>query len=272
MKPIMIIAAAALLLAFSGCEERLLQVESYPPSAPKGLQAYALDKTVELTWYGIDAEDLDCYNIYWSFTPNGGYEYLGSTKNDYYFDRGVTNGTTYYYKISACDWNGNESALSKNYSFATPRPEGIDVGMKNFRSEPELAGYDFSSNSVGPYDDKYTDIYFEYYGGISYLDVWDDTEIQDMGYTDGIDEIAQSPTRGWSPTKDVQAIAGHTYVVRTWDDHYAKIRVISVSASGIIFDWAYQTQTGNSFLKISGDADRGTLCQGAGPSTRPRPK
>ena len=41
---------------------------------------------------------------------------------------------------------------------------------------------------------------------------------------------------------------GHCYVVWTRDDHYAKFRVSGLSSSQAIFEWAYQTDTGNPEL------------------------
>ena len=93
------------------------------------------------------------------------------------------------------------------------------------------------------------------------MDVWDDSDIQDMGYTTSLDEIQVAPESGWSPTKDVRLISGHTYVVWTWDDHFAKFRVSSISPQRVVFDWAYQLRGGNPFLKrgMRSVAERGPL-------------
>jgi hypothetical protein len=72
-----------------------------------------------------------------------------------------------------------------------------------------------------------------------------------MGYTSSLDDISKSPTEGWAPSKSAEAILGHTYVIWTRHDNYAKIRVTSVSASSITFDWAYQTAKGNIELKVA---------------------
>ncbi|MBA4313372.1 MAG: hypothetical protein C0417_12175 [Chlorobiaceae bacterium] len=264
MRTIIVILSAIVTFTYIGCEDHFLQVENNPPLSPKGLYAFAADGYVELSWLANGEDDLDGYNIFVSASPSGQFQYIGSTKNEVYIDRGAKNGITYYYKLSAYDFSGNESVLSKGYAYATPRPEGFDVNLKNYRDTPNMAGYDFSSNTIGPYDDQYTDLFFEYYDGIYYFDVWNDTEIQDMGYTSSLDEIVKSPTRGWSPTGDVRLIAGHTYVLRTWDYHYAKVRVISLSANQVVFDWAYQLQSDNTFLKKNLANERGKLIAGKG--------
>ncbi|MEO0156993.1 MAG: hypothetical protein ABIL07_07755, partial [candidate division WOR-3 bacterium] len=68
------------------------------------------------------------------------------------------------------------------------------------------------------------------------------------GYTASFDEIGYAPDDGWSPTGIVEAIVGHTYVIWTWDNHFAKIRVASLKPGYVIFDWAYQVDPGNPEL------------------------
>ncbi len=86
---------------------------------------------------------------------------------------------------------------------------------------------------------------------LMYMDVRTDTDIQDMGATESILDIGAAPSDGWSPTHDVQLRVGHTYVVWTWDDHFAKFRVHSLSQSRVVFDWAYQTKPSTKLLKRS---------------------
>ncbi|MBI5476946.1 MAG: hypothetical protein HY964_09465 [Ignavibacteriales bacterium] len=253
-----------ILILFVGCDDRILYQENNSPLPPKGLSAFALDNNVEISWLPNGEGDINGYNVFVSTSLNGKYQFIGSVKDEIFYDRGAKNGITYYYKVSAYDLDGFESPLSRENVFATPRPEGFNVVLENYRNQPGLAGYDFSTNTVGLYNDLYTDIYFEYYNGGYYMVVWNDTEIQDMGYTASLDDIIKSPTRGWSPTKDVRLILGHTYVIQTWDYHYAKIRLISSSQDEVSFDWAYQLQAENSFLKVDRKSSRNRLIPGKG--------
>ena len=55
---------------------------------------------------------------------------------------------------------------------------------------------------------------------------------------------------GWSPTRDAHVIAGHTYVIWTADDHYAKMRVLQFNTNGTVsLKWGYQVDQGNLQLK-----------------------
>jgi hypothetical protein len=89
-----------------------------------------------------------------------------------------------------------------------------------------------------------------------------------MGYTSSILDIPEAPDRGWSPTGDVRVIAGHTYVIWTWDDHYAKIRVTSVTGSRVVFDWTYQLQPANPRLKRVASDTRTILSSRSGLASR----
>jgi len=244
------ITIAMLGLALVGCEN-FSEVDTTPPAAPRGIRTVSLDNAVEISWLENTEPDIDGYKIWVSDSYDGEYQLIGTTNNTKFLDADANNGATYFYALSAFDFDGNESELSADVIYDTPRPEGYNVQIYNFRTTPSIAGYDFSTNSIGLYDDEFTDFFFEYFEGRHYLNVWNDTDIQDMGYSSNLDEISVSPTQGWSPAKSVEAIVGHTYVIWTWDDHYAKVRVTEVNLSRVTFDWAYQTAKSNPELKRS---------------------
>jgi len=251
----------------AGCQMPSSHRDTNPPSAPKGIYTATGDNLVEIVWFSNPEPDVAGYNVFVSTSYFGRYDLIGSTGSTQFIDYGARNGQTYFYAVSAFDFAGNESDLSKDIAYDTPRPEGYSVVLNDYRVRPNLAGYDFSTYSVGQYNDDFTDIFFEYYNGTYYMDVWEDTDIQDMGYTNSLYDIAEAPEGGWSPTKDARLILGHTYVVWTWDDHYAKFRVTSLSSSRVVFDWAYQLQKGNIRLKTS-PHERKPLELGAGAKER----
>ena len=268
MKRIIFIIELVLLSFTIGCETEIFVPDTTPPSSPKGLYAVARDNQVNLYWDYNRESDVQGYDIYISSYYSGRYELIGSTHGNYFYDKGAVNGKTYYYAVAAFDNSENESDLSRDVAYATPRPEGLDVILTDFRTRPSTAGYDFSTYSVGNYNDQYTDVFFEYYNGVYYMDVWDDTDIKDMGYTNSLYDIEVAPASGWSTTKDVLLTVGKTYVVWTLDDHYAKLRVISLSSSRVVFDWTYQLQKGNPSLKRTVSEGRLELKLGPGASNR----
>jgi len=259
MKTILVVLGACLII---GCEP--VEVDRTPPAAPRGVRTVSLDDAIEIQWLENTEADVEGYNVWRSSRYEGPYTLRGSTSDITFIDNSANNGVTYYYALSAYDFEGNESALTKDVIYDTPRPEGYAVLLYDFQTSPSVAGYDFSTYSVGPYNDSFTDVFFENFSGRHYLDVWNDTDIQDMGYTKDLDEISVAPVSGWAPSKSAEAIVGHTYVVCTEDDHYAKIRVKEVTNARVVFDWAYQTAQGNPELKRDNSKKKGR-----GPLTRP---
>ena len=74
-----------------------------------------------------------------------------------------------------------------------------------------------------------------------------DTQIQDAGYVALVD-VDYGPPAGWSSDGVVEAIPGHSYILLTRDNHYAKFEVNSRSAADIVIDWAYQIDPDNPEL------------------------
>ena len=245
----------------AGCESDTAPPDT-PPFPPVGIVSEGRDGFVRISWLRNQEPDMAVYRIWVSPAFDGPYVQIGETPNTTFSDYGATNGISAYYGVTAVDAAGHMSELSTDIVYDTPRPEGSGVILPNYLIDPSRAGYDFSTYSVGPYNDEFTDVFFEAVGGEFTMVVWDDTEIQDMGYTASLNDIVEAPPAGWSPTGDVRLILGHTYVVKTWDNHYAKVRVISLADIRVSFDWAYQLQAGNPRLKPAGI--RGPLRPSAG--------
>jgi hypothetical protein len=215
-----IFTVSLIVLSFSvGCETDFFTPDLTPPRPPTGLQALALDNQVNLDWYLSRDADIAGYNVYVSSSYSGKYILIGSTHNNYFKDIDAVNGTTYYYAVTAYDESNNESDLSRDAVYATPRPEGFDVIITDYRTQPSTAGYDFSTNSILRFDNLATDMFFENYNGQYYMDVWDNADIKDMGFTNSFDDITVAPLSGWSTTKDALLAVGKTCVVWTYDDH-----------------------------------------------------
>ncbi|HUV75973.1 MAG TPA: fibronectin type III domain-containing protein, partial [Dehalococcoidales bacterium] len=91
-----------------------------PPAAPTGLGATPGNTTAELGWNDNLEADLDSYNVYRSLTSGSGYSQISdNVSTSAYTDTGLTNGTTYYYVVTAVDLGSNESDQSDEAS-ATP--------------------------------------------------------------------------------------------------------------------------------------------------------
>jgi len=254
-KLIKITLTAFLLISFQNCdvyESYYYEVDVIPPNPPTAINVFNGDNRVDLYWNENKEPDLAGYNIFYSDSYDGKYYLIGSSAYAEFIDYDAVNGETYYYAVTAYDFNGNESDLSRDVIYSTPRPEGYNQAVFDYRNFPNNSGYAFSLYSVVAYDNIDVDFFFENYQGDFYLNVYDDTDIQDMGPTTDIYDIPFAPISGWSTTKDALAFQGHTYVFWTWDNHFAKIRISSITNERMVFDWAYQLVEGETMLKRSG--------------------
>jgi hypothetical protein len=167
----------------------------------------------------------------------------------------LPNGVTEYFAVAAYDRAGNESELSREDVFDTPRPAGFGLVLSDYVASPATSGYDFSAYAVVPFDNPNVDIVFGYNGTIFRMFApFTDTDLQDAGYTVSLDEVDYSPLSGWSRDGTVELIEGHSYVVRitnSIETHYAKFRVVALSASPprTVLDWAYQIDPDNRELR-----------------------
>lgn len=246
-KIILTIALFGIATFFTSCDVN--DYDYTPPSPPRGVTVFNGDNRVDITWNANRESDLAGYNVYYSYTYNGKYTLIGSTYDNYFIDDEAVNGNKYYYAVTAYDVNGNESELSTDVAYSTPRPEGFNETIFDYLRFPNTSGFSFFDYTTVPYDDQYSDFFFENYNGTYYLDVWDDTDIQDLGPTNDIYDIPYAPVDGWSATKDAFAIVGHTYVIWTFDNHYAKVRIKNITSDRVVFDWAFQLVSGETQLK-----------------------
>ncbi|NWF91022.1 MAG: hypothetical protein HXY50_16370 [Ignavibacteriaceae bacterium] len=250
-KLLLSIVLMIIILSLNSCDfhDPFYHIDNQPPSPPTGIAVLNGDNVVDISWFHNYENDVAGYNVYYSYEYDGKYTMIGSTNDNYFVDYGANNGVTYYYAVTAYDYNNNESELSYDVVYSTPRPEGFNQAIFDFNRFPQNSGYSFSKYLVVPYNSDNSDVFFENYNGTYYLDVWDDTDIQDMGYTQSIYDIPYAPVNGWSESKDAIASVGHTYVIWTWNNHFAKIRVKSITNDRIVFDWAYQLVEGEAQLK-----------------------
>ncbi len=256
MRALIITGIALLALIMTGCEKETTRYIEVPvtvdkaPAVPQGVYSITGDQAVYIYWLPVQDDDLAYYRVWWS-PDDDLYELMGTTTDEYYIDNDVDNGVTYFYAVSAVDDAGNESALSYETVFDTPRPDGVTL-LTDFNQVSATSGFDFSARARVPYNSIAADIYLEYddFLGTFFINVGDiNTDIQDMGFTYDFDDIGYSPDSGWSAVGWSEVIPDHTYIIWTNNNHFAKIRAININGtSSVEFQWAYQTAIGNPEL------------------------
>ncbi len=146
-------------------------VDDGPPAAPEKLSAVQGDSVVWLNWYDNIEPDIVGYSVERSITDGGPYTVIATgLEMPAYTDNAVTNGTDYYYVVTAVDIDGNESSYSSEAT-ATPTAGSDDIapsiptnlivvsgaGQVTLdwydNTEADLEGYNVkrSTESDGPY-------------------------------------------------------------------------------------------------------------------------
>ena len=258
MRTILGLVLGTLLIA--GCRDDTVAPRP-APAAPRGLHSVTGDHEVFLSWLSNTERNITGYRVY--VGDCGGttcpYDPIGATTSTSFTATGLTDGQTRYFAVSAVNADGRESDLSYDVIFDTPRPEGTGLTLTNYLSDSLHAGYDFSDYTVRSYTSTLTDIFYGTSGSTALMIApFSDTEIQDAGYATSLDGVDFAPTAGGSPSGTVELIAGHCYVVWTHDDHYAKFRVVSLTSSRVVVDWAYQVAAGNRELRAQPEPQAGT--------------
>ena len=234
-----------------------------PPFPPDGVFSITGDGQVEICWNANWEEDLAGYAVYRDDNNDGYYDWLADVGPDVtcYVDRDVNNGDTYDYAVLAFDTRNQESELSYEDVFDTPRPEGFNVVLSDYLGQnPDASGWDFENRTVQSWDSTTTDIYFgtltdqQTASDVSYIFTAAGVDIQDYGYMENAEEfrvyVDWAPTQGWTNLGRVEAVVQHAYIVRTTDGgvNYAKIWLKSVTNSQVTLDWAYQEVEDNQEL------------------------
>jgi subtilisin family serine protease len=105
-----------------------------PPPAPTGLLATAGNAKVTLTWNA--SAGAASYSVRRSTTPGSGYTTVGTPSTNSYTDTSVTNGTPYYYVVTATNsagtsGNSNEASATPVVPPPPPAPTGLTATPGN---------------------------------------------------------------------------------------------------------------------------------------------
>jgi fibronectin type 3 domain-containing protein len=246
-----------------------IATDSVPPSAPTGLTATAGDTRVYLDWDDNSESDLWGYNVYRSTSNGTGYAKVNPSPimDSNYTDTGRTNGTTYYYVVTAADAGNNESSYS-NQAYATPQemapevPTGLTAtagefrvvldwddnddydfaGYKVYRSLTQGSGYSPVGGAGNLTSSNFTDTGLT--PGVTYYYVVTafDTKSNESNYSA---EVYAVPTNNppAAPT-GLDATAGDKQVSLDWNDN------TEVDLAG--YNVYRSTTSGSGYVKING--------------------
>ncbi len=135
--------AFSLLFLLFGCERptNITNVDDgIPPAVPSGLSVYfAGDGEVILDWLNNTEPDFKGYNIYRS-TDDSVFKFIYFTKDNIFYNDTLSYDTIYYYRLTAIDIWGRESAASLTVSaqpinkYQPHIPKFVNINARNWQN------------------------------------------------------------------------------------------------------------------------------------------
>lgn len=111
-----------------------IRIDTTPPAPPQRIKAIPGDGVIHLSWSSPADSDLAGYRVYRSDRPLSGFAEVGMTEHATFRDMGLPNLQTVYYRVSAVDTAGNESAPSETVA-AMAIPPGPTVARGEITGE-----------------------------------------------------------------------------------------------------------------------------------------
>ena len=241
-----------------------------PPAVPVQVRAIALDDANYVRWdpNARDASDFSHYRV-WLWSEGESY-LLGETDSEGFLDLLAQNGFTYSYFVTSVDLEGHESDGSQAGD-GTPRPDFTSEWVYDHFSAPGSSGFRFQetedANPIVHGSDASRHFRLEVDDAGWWLVPGPNTSVYPSGFLTtalkcgvaadaGCEALDVAPTSGYV-AQDVGLAPQSTYVMRVLGDdgqpRYGAIRVQLLGFDGedrpiMIFDWAYQLQSGNPNL------------------------
>jgi subtilisin family serine protease len=242
-------------------DDVLVTARDVPPAAPQGLTATPGDARVDLDWNDNTDTDLAGYTVYRTLDPPGAgsrsWASVGSPTTSVFTDQGLTNATTYYYRVTALDIAGNESDPSAEAS-AMPRrtsssfsPVQISIAKGRSLGDP-LA-------NVATSDDKYFRIDSTAAGKNHFVD-WFGSFTVDVG---PIRAITITYEGSWSVVNEQQDLYVRNWVSGAWDP----VSTTTTSSSDATVTWStinpnlYRSNNGEIRVRILSKARTPMTCR-----------
>jgi hypothetical protein len=236
--------------------------------APQSLTSVTLNGAVQLQWdqnaIEADPEMFDYYRVYStpatasrSCDPNG-WSLEGTTVSDGFLSRNLPNGVTVCFAVSAISRDGHESLWSAVRE-DTPRFDARALVLDASDVRRATSGFRLMSSATGPFGAIVTDtttgadlvLERRSDGALWFRAARAESRVMQYGLSpvSELTSLDRAPLTGYGDAAKVAA--GYGYVVRIqYPDglRYAAIRVVHVGTDYVVFDFAFQNQSGNGEL------------------------
>ena len=234
--------------------------------APEALASVTLNGGVQLQWdqnaYEADPQLFDFYRVYsTSAGPQGcdesDWALEGTTVSDGFVSRNLPNGVTRCFAVSAISLDGHESLWS-NVRQDTPRFDARSIVIDASDVRRLSSGFVFRPSggaSFGAIVSDTTpgaDVVLERRAdGLWFRAARQESRVTQYGVApvSELTSIDRAPATGYVDAARVLAGYGYVFRIQYSDGiRYAAMRVVHVSADYVLFDFAFQNQSGNGEL------------------------
>ena len=236
--------------------------------APRSLTSITLNGAVQLVWdrnaYDEAPELFDFYRVYstsWTAAQgcvSSGWALEGTTVSDGFLARNLTNGTTQCFAVSAISRDGHESIWS-NVRQDTPRFDARSIVLDAQDVHRGSSGFVFmpttASGVLGSVVSDTTpgaDVVLERRSdGLWFRAARTESRVAQYGVTpvSELSSIDRAPVSGYVDAARVSAGFGYVFRVQYADGtRYAAVRVVHVATDYVVFDFAFQSQSGSPEL------------------------
>ncbi|MCX6355238.1 MAG: 6-bladed beta-propeller [Candidatus Aureabacteria bacterium] len=124
-------------------------VRFYAPFPPAGISGEAWVRECRISWKPNEEPDLKEYRVYRAEKAEGPYTLIANTRKTEWVDKGLGDGTEYYYRIAALDITNLESNQSEPISVSTRgRPALGSIQVKE-NVEVKRSAFSWSENEEG---------------------------------------------------------------------------------------------------------------------------
>lgn len=245
-----------------------IDLQSHLP-APQGLASISLNRAVQLSWSSnaVDAsiQTFDHYRVY-STAYDGSrgvctsdWVLEGTTVSDGFLAGNLTNGVSRCFAVSAVTHDGHETQWSDAH-LDTPRYDAQNVLVYATLARTDSSAFIFSDDTtrtfgvVAPVTRRDVDFTIVRRPDNSLWITPAQASVSVATFGTGpvpaLTSVDRAPSTGYANTA-VQAVPGRAYVfkiVKADGTHFGAIRVGFATPDYLVFDWSYQSASGNPEL------------------------
>ena len=245
-----------------------IDLQSHLP-APQSLTSISLNRAVQLSWSGnvvaVSNQTFDHYRVY-STAYDGSrgvctadWVLEGTTVSDGFLAANLSNGISRCFAVSAVTHDGHETEWS-DARLDTPRYDARNVLVYATLARPDSSAFVFADDSthafgaVAPLTRRDVDFTIVRHPDNSLWITPAQASVTVATFGTGpvsdLTSVNRAPSTGYASTA-VQAVPGHAYVfkiVKADGTHFGAVRIEFATADYLVFDWAYQSASGNPEL------------------------